>query len=282
MAGDTQSGTDTPIELARYLARIGLAGPCPPTLDTLHALTAAHAQAIPFENIDVLLGRPIHLEPAALFDKLVSDRRGGYCFEQNGLLLAVLQQLGFDVRPLGARVRLNQPDRRVPTPRTHMLLEVRVDGSAWITDVGVGTGSLTRALRLQPDVEQPTPHDTRRLQREAGRWYHQLRHHQAWVDVYEFTEDELPFIDRKVGNWYTSTHPDSTFRHRLTAARAAPDGSRWTLANLQLSQHRHDGSAYNETLGSAPALREALDQHFGIHLPPADAAALFERIHPGP
>lgn len=278
MAGDTQSGTGTPIELARYLARIGLAGPCPPTPETLHALTAAHAQAIPFENIDVLLGRAIRLEPAALFDKLVRHRRGGYCFEQNGLLLAVLQQLGFDVRPLGARVRLGQPDRRVPTQRTHMLLEVRVDGVAWITDVGVGAASLTCALRLQPDVEQPTPHETRRLQREAGRWYHQIRRAGAWIDVYEFTEEELPLIDRQVGNWYTSTHPDSVFRRRLTIARAAPDGVRWTLANLHLSQHQNDGSEQRETLGSVPALREVLDRHFGIDLPPEDVAALFGRV----
>ena len=78
------------IELDRYFERIGYPGPRTPTLNVLHALTAAHSQAIPFENIDVLLGRPIRLEPQALQQKMVAERRGGYCFEQNGLLLAVL------------------------------------------------------------------------------------------------------------------------------------------------------------------------------------------------
>lgn len=282
MAGDLHApATDAPLDLARYLARIDLASASPPTLATLHALTAAHAQAIAFENIDVLLGRPIRIEPAALFDKLVLRRRGGYCFEHNGLLLAVLRQLGFDARPLGGRVRLGQPDRAIPTPRTHMLVEVRVDGARWITDVGVGAASLTRALRLQPDVDQQTPHDTRRLQHERGRWYHQLRRGDAWIDVYEFTEEELPFIDRKVGNWYTSTHPDSVFRQRLSAARAAADGSRWTLANLHLVHHLRDGREQRATLDSAPALHDVLRQHFGIDLPLADAVALFERVRSG-
>ncbi|HMN21299.1 MAG TPA: arylamine N-acetyltransferase [Ottowia sp.] len=282
MAGEPQAGDGAaPIDLARYLARIGLAGPCPPTLGTLHALTAAHAETIPFENLDVLLERPIELAPEVLFDKLVRRRRGGYCFEQNGLLLAVLQQLGFDVRPLGGRVRLGQPDRRVPTQRTHMLLQIRIDGQAWITDVGVGTASLTHALRLQADVEQRTPHDTRRLQHEAGRWYHQIRRAGAWVDVYEFTEEELPLIDRKVGNWYTSTHPDSVFRQRLMASRAAADGSRWSLANLRLSRHLNDGSEEHQTLASAQALGQALEQHFALTLPAADVSALFERIGSG-
>lgn len=100
------------IDLDRYLARIGCPGPHAPTLDSLQAITAAQVQGIPFENIDVRLGRPIPLEPEAVFDKLVTRGRGGYCYEQNGLLLAALRQLGFEVRPLGGRVRLAQPDRR--------------------------------------------------------------------------------------------------------------------------------------------------------------------------
>lgn len=270
-----------PIDLQRYFERIGYQGSQTPAVETLAGLMLAHVQSIPFENLDVLLGRPIGLEPEALFRKLVLQRRGGYCFEHNGLLLAVLRQLGFDARPLGGRVRLGQPDRAIPTPRTHMLVEVRVDGARWITDVGVGAASLTRALRLQPDVDQQTPHDTRRLQHERGRWYHQLRRGDAWIDVYEFTEEELPFIDRKVGNWYTSTHPDSVFRQRLSAARAAADGSRWTLANLHLVHHLRDGREQRATLDSAPALHDVLRQHFGIDLPLADAVALFERVRSG-
>src|SRR6185369_9612361 len=129
-----------------YLARIGYSGPRVPTLPVLHALTAAHTQTIPFENLDVLLGRPIDLQPDAIFDKLVRRRRGGYCFEQNGLFLHALEALGFRVRPLSARVRLDRPRDYTP-PRTHMFLRVEIAGESWLTDVGVGGLSLTSALR---------------------------------------------------------------------------------------------------------------------------------------
>src|SRR3954463_2712152 len=135
-----------------YFARIGYPGPRTPTLDVLHAITAAHAQSIPFENLDVLLGRPIELEVESLFRKLVTERRGGYCFEQNGLLLHVLGTLGFDAKPLSARVRLQRPRDFVP-PRTHMFVRVEIDGEVWLTDVGVGGASLTSAIRLHADGE---------------------------------------------------------------------------------------------------------------------------------
>ena len=108
-------------ELNLYFERIGWDGPRPPTpsLEVLHALTAAHTQAIPFENLDVLLGRGIQLGFDAVFDKLVRRRRGGYCFEQNGLFLHVLQALGFAATPLSARVRRDRPRDFIP-PRSGM------------------------------------------------------------------------------------------------------------------------------------------------------------------
>jgi len=106
------------VDLDAYFARTGYTGPRTPTLETLHGLVRAHVQTIPFENLDVLLGKPIDLEPAALMQKLVHDRRGGYCFEQNTLLLEVLTALGFHVRPLSARVRWQRPRDYTPA-RTH-------------------------------------------------------------------------------------------------------------------------------------------------------------------
>src|SRR4051812_14228187 len=107
------------LDLDAYCARIGYDGPRTPTLSTLHAITAAHTRSIPFENLDVLLGCGIDIAPAAIFDKLVARRRGGYCFEQNGLLLAVLEALGFQVAPISARVRWQRPRDFTP-PRTHV------------------------------------------------------------------------------------------------------------------------------------------------------------------
>lgn len=242
-------------------------GPHASDLDTLHGITRAHAQAIPFENVDVLLGRRIELAPDALYRKLVVAQRGGYCFEQNGLLLEVLTRLGFDVHPLSARVRVGTTYRSVDLPRTHLLLKVRINDAYWITDVGVGAASLTRALRLKASVEQVTPHDRRRLQHVAHKWYHQILRGGDWQDVYEFTGEEMPLIDRMVGNWYTSTHPDSKFRKNLTAALAQPDGGRVTLHNHTLTQYDTHGRVEHTDLSKPQELLAALRAHFGIDLP---------------
>jgi N-hydroxyarylamine O-acetyltransferase len=249
-----------------YLARIGYSGPRVPTLPVLHALTAAHSQTIPFENLDVLLGRPIDLQPDAIFDKLVEGRRGGYCFEQNGLFLHALEALGFRVRPLSARVRIDRPRDYTP-PRTHMFLRVEVADESWLTDVGVGALSLTAALRLAADGVQETPHGHRRIVREGDRWFHQARFGDTWTDVYEFTGEEMPPIDRLVANWFTSAHPESHFRNRLIVARAAPDGRRITLLNRELKLRDRHGVATTQVIDSADALRDALAQHFGLHFP---------------
>jgi len=254
-------------DLGAYLARIGYTGPREPTLDVLHALTAAHAQAIPFENLDVLLGRGIELGPDAVFDKLVRRRRGGYCFEQNGLFLEALTALGFHAVPLSARVRIDRP-RDVLPPRTHLFLRVEVAGESWLTDVGVGALSLTRALRFAVDDEQATPHEPRRIVRLEGRWFHQARLGDAWSDVYEFTGEEMPPIDRELANWFTSTHPQSHFLGRLIVARAATGGRRITLQNGELKVRERDGRATVQTILSPEELLIVLAERFGLHFPP--------------
>ncbi len=256
-----------PSALDRYFARIGYAGPRQANLAALHALTAAHTQSIPFENLDVLLGRGIDIHDDAIFDKLVERRRGGYCFEQNGLLLCVLRELGFEVTPLSARVRLDRPRDDTP-PRTHMFLRVELDGQAWFTDVGVGGASLTSAIRFEPGLEQSTPHETRRIVHEHGRLFHQVRFGAQWADVYEFTGEAMPFIDREVGNWYTSTHPQSHFRNRLIVARAAERGRRFTVLNDTLKIREHDGHAAVHPIESADRLLALLAERFGLHFPP--------------
>lgn len=270
------------LDLDGYLARIGYAGARTPTLDVLHALTLAHAQAIPFENLDVLLDRPIELAPAALYAQLVTRRRGGYCFQQNGLLLEVLQQLGFTVRPLRAAVRVGLPDRAADAGHTHLALEVTIDGEAWLTDVGVGAASLTHALRLVADIEQATPHDLRRFQRADGKWYHQVLRAGAWADVYEFDGGTMRPRDCSIANWYTSTHPDSKFRRELFAARALPDGQRVTLHNAELTLRAPDGVADTRMLAGAMQLGDALHAQFGIDLEPAALAALHARLPVAP
>lgn len=254
------------LDLDAYFDRIGYQGSRVPSLPLLHAVTRAHTSTIPFENLDVLLGRRIDLHPAALVRKLVLERRGGYCFEQNGLLLAVLSELGFRVAPLSARVRIDQPRDFIP-PRTHMFVRVELDGESWLTDVGVGALSLTQALRLDTAEAQQTPHEPRRIVREGGRLYHQVELGGTWSDVYEFTLEEMPLIDREVGNWFTSAHPASHFKNRLIVARAADDGRRITLLDDQLKLRARNGRADVTTLATPEALLGALADHFGLRFP---------------
>lgn len=253
------------LDLEAYFVRIGYRGASTPTLDTLNGIVQAHIQAIPFENLDVLLGVPIRLEPEAIEAKLVHARRGGYCFEQNTLLLQVLEQLGYRVQPLSARVRQGRPRDFTPA-RTHLLVRVELEES-WLVDVGVGTMSIGCALRLDEHGPQDTPHETRRLLRENDRIYHQVRFGADWLDVAELTLEEMPVIDRIVANWYTSTHPDSHFKHRLLVARALPEGRRTTILNRDYTIRERDGTADERKIASPDELLAILDAQFGIALP---------------
>ena len=253
-------------DLDAYFARIGYAGPREATLAVLHAITLHHTTSIPFENLDVLLGRGISLAPEAIFQKLVSDRRGGYCFEQNNLLLLVLRALGYRVTPIGARVRW-QLARSVTPARTHLFLRVHLAEGDWLTDVGMGGASLTGAIPLEFDRELPTPHETRRLVREHGRLFHQLWTGSAWTDCCEFTLDEVFPIDCEVANWWTSASPASHFKSNITAARAGRDGTRKGIRMGEFTHRRGADILHREPLTSAPRLLELLVEHFDLPFP---------------
>ena len=260
-------------DLDAYFARIRYTGARTPTLPTLHAIAFHHVQHIPFENLDVLLGQGIDLDPARVEAKLVHARRGGYCFEQNTHLMYVLRAIGFEVQPISGRVRVDRPRDFTP-PRTHVFLRVELDGESWLVDAGVGGLSPTSALRLAYDVEQATPHEPRRLAREGrgvetvregGLIFHQAFFADRWNDVCEFTLEAMPEIDRVIANWYTSTHPASRFKERLLVARATPQG-RLTLLNRAFTR-REEGSAETRLLASPSELLDVLAEEFGLHFP---------------
>ena len=254
------------LDLSAYFARTGYTGPRTPTLDVLHAVTAHHAASIPFENLDVLLGRGINIEPAAIERKLVGEKRGGYCFEQNHLMLLALLALGFRASPLSARVRWQRPRDFTP-PRTHLFVRVELDGETWLTDVGIGGLSLTSAIRLHHEGEQPTPHEPRRIVREDGRCFHQVRLDADWHDVCEFTGEEMPAIDRELANWWTSTNPNSKFRQNLMVARAGMDGTRRNILNCEFTLRHGDGQMEKREIATPEELLEVLARDFGLHLP---------------
>lgn len=271
-------GTD--LELHAYLKRIGLDGNahaadlCSPNgVGALARLQMAHVCMIPFENADVLLHptRGLPIDQASVYRKIVLGRRGGYCFEQNGLMLWALERLGFDARPLAGRVRWHAARDQLP-PRSHLFCRVEVGGVPYLVDVGVGAASPTSPLRMDTESEQSTPHDMRRIVRgegtHAGSWFHQVLHGGAWRDVCEFTGEPMPPIDRELANWWTSTSPASRFRQGLMVAIARPDGTRISMMNRELSHRDWRGGAVctieERTIASREDMHDVLDRVFGI------------------
>ncbi|MBM9589760.1 arylamine N-acetyltransferase [Leptospira sp. 201903075] len=252
--------------LDAYFDRIGYKGTRIPSLDLLNHITLAHVQSIPFENLDILLGKNININLDSIFEKLIIQRRGGYCFEQNGLLLYILKKLGFEVAPISARVRLDK-SRDFTPPRTHVFLRIELSGNSWLTDVGVGGVSLTSAIQLIPNIEQKTNHETRRILSENDRFFHQVLFPSGWVDVCEFTLEEMPEIDRELANWFTSAHPKSHFKDRLIVAQAGKDGQRHTLVNRELSERDKNGVAHKLIIKSPEELLVTLKEKFNLFFP---------------
>jgi len=253
------------LDLAAYFARIGYTGPREPTLAVLRALQLQHMIAVPFENLDVLLGRHISIEPSAIQKKIIHDKRGGYCFEQNSLFRDVLRAVGFIVTPLLARVRWQVPaDYR--TPLTHMVLRVEAEGRSWLVDVGMGGVCITGPLAFDTEAEQSTPHEPRRLLNRAGTTLHQLRSGNDWMDVFEFTQAEPAPMDFELGNWYSCTHPRAKFMNNLVVTRVERD-RRVIIFNCDFTLRHPDGRAETKNIGSPDELLELLAKQFHLKFP---------------
>jgi N-hydroxyarylamine O-acetyltransferase len=251
-------------DFAGYFDRIGYSGPYEPSLVALRGVVAGHAAVIPFENIDVLLRRPIRLDLASLLDKLVHRRRGGYCFEHNTLLMAALRALGFAVEGLGARVVWLRDDDEVP-PRTHMLLRVALPEGPCLADVGFGGLTLTAPLRLAAGEEQATPHEMHRLVPIGNELRLEARLGGRWTGLYRFSPEPLFPIDYEVANWFTATYPEGLFTDNLLMAR--PDAERrYALFNNEFTIHWLDGRQERRTLVGAAELGELLLRHFHLRL----------------
>ena len=253
------------IDLDAYLRRIGWDRPVVPDLATLRGLAVAHVAAIPFANLNPLLGLPVKLDLSALQHKLVHDGRGGYCFEQNLLFEAVLRTIGFEVTGLIARVLWGHPDDAI-TPQTHMLLHVRLDGEIWLADVGFGGHVLSGALRLQSDIEQATGHEPFRLLRRDAEWRMQSREHEEWRTLYRFELRPTPLVDYVVANHYVSTHPASRFVSNLMLGRT-PTDRRLSLFNREFTVRRMGHEPEHRVLRDVAELRQVVEQEFLLRIP---------------
>lgn len=257
-------------QLDAYFARIGFDGTARADLPTLAAVQRAHRLAIAFENLDIPLGRGIDLAPDAVFDKLVTRRRGGYCFEQNALFLRVLRAIGFEARPLLGRVWLMTDET---PPRTHTLNLVRLDGADWTVDVGFG-GSFTPPLPLVHDrpVETVDGARHRLLQDSVHGWMLERDSGPGWARQYSFTLEEVWPADLEIGNHWTSTRPGTRFTTLRIASRTLPDGYA-SLVDRTLTVSRM-GEPDAREIADADAYRQALGDIFGLELSTNEIAAL--------
>ena len=244
-----------------YLQRIRFSGSTDVSLDTLARLHYAHFHTIPFENFDILLGRGIDLDPQAVFKKLVRKKRGGYCFELNGLFLQALLALGFKARALLARVHLTG----TPSGRGHQLELVSIDARYWLVDVGFGMNSPRGPIPMEWGWSDRMGERTIRLT-DGGHFGTMLQtlEEGEWKDLYSFDLGYVFPADIAYGNHYTSTHPDTFFTYSRVAGLPCPEGG-ITLLDRTL-KITTNGREEVQTLPDSPAYIDALKEHFSIEL----------------
>jgi N-hydroxyarylamine O-acetyltransferase len=273
--------SDNAFDVQAYLDRIGHHGPHEPTLAVLRSIVAHHTATIPFENIDVLLGRAVRLDLPTLSAKIVRGQRGGYCFEHNSLLLAALSAVGFKVTGLMGRVVRGGPVTAA-TPRTHMLLSVDLPEGPHLADVGYGNLTATAPLALRPGIAQPTGHEDYRLvpladelvlEARLDELVLEARLDETWQPLYRFPlQPQFP-IDFEVGNWFTSTVPGGRFRENLVVARPAP-GRRYTLFNRRFSIRSLAGETEYRDIRGVEAYGAVLREYFDLAMDAADLEAI--------
>ncbi len=214
------------LDLNAYFERVDYRGTAEPNLEVLQDLVTAHTRTIPFENLDPLMGVPVDdLSPEALIDKLVHRRRGGYCYEQNGLMGYVLAELGFRVRRLAGRVLWMLPPGAPVGAQTHTVLVVTFPCAprSYLVDVGFGGQTPASPIRLETGSVQQTTHEPYRLEDRGDGLVLQAQFRGEWKPLYEFSTRTEPDIDLKVGSWFVSTHPSSQFVTNLMAALVTDD-----------------------------------------------------------
>lgn len=251
--------------ISSYLKYIGFLTTPRVDLDTLKQLHILHTLKIPFENLNPFLDMPVNLELPDLVQKMVQNKRGGYCFEQNNLLLNALREIGFKAKGLGARVLYNQ-DENLITRQSHMLIAVEIDQATYLADVGFGGLTLTTPILFQTGLEQATTHEMFRVEPMGEDYKLQAKVKGVWKTLYRFDLQEQYGPDYGVINYYLSTHPESPLKTGLIAAKPTNEG-RVALKNNQLTTYNKVGEAEITLLANESELKGVLENVFHIQLP---------------
>lgn len=253
----------TAIDIDAYLERIHWRGGTGATFETLAGLLRAHMTHIPFENLDVLLGRGVRLDLGSVQDKLVRARRGGYCFEHGTLFAAVLERLGFAPVRHTARVTVVVP--RSESPRAHMILTVTIAEGTFVLDPGFGALAPRVPVPLKEGVQVGVDNEKHWLARDGNYWLLRTQTNDKIVDCWASPLERDNLIDFELGNHYTSTHPASPFVNRIMLRALTSDG-RVGLMNRDLTIWRKE-ECESIQLADRKALRALLVEYFGFDLP---------------
>jgi N-hydroxyarylamine O-acetyltransferase len=249
------------VNVSSYLSRIGYAGSTDPNAETLRALHLAHMRTVPFENLDISLGREILCDEQRFLHKIIDLHRGGFCYELNGAWAALLRELGFAVTLLSARV--SREDGSASPEFDHLALRVDLD-EPWLADVGFGD-SFLEPLRLKPDAEQEQSTGRFRIVQVGDVMIVQrVLSEEFWKSLYRFTLTPRDLSDFAPRCHFQQTSPESHFTRQRICTLPTADG-RITLSDLKFI--RTTGERREERLlRSEDEWRSALADLFGVRL----------------
>ena len=254
----------------RYLASVDIE-PGPPSLSLLNRIVKRHLELFPFASVGPQLGDPLPLDPESLFDRIVIRRRGGYCFEQNGLMFELLSELGFEVTLVLARV-LHDPASHPPL--THRFTMVDLDHGRFLVDVGFGASCPPYAVRFDPS--DPGDGTYRIVEHERGEFHVEFDKAGEYVSLYRFDDVRYGDADCELGHFYSHRHPEAAFVNNLVASRIL-DGEIRSLRNLELRVYG-DGDERIIDVADAMQLHRLLTDMFDIDVSRAEAEQLFAQV----
>ena len=250
------------MDISAYFDRIGYTGTSQPTLENLAAILRLHLETVPFENLDCYpRGKALSNDPEVLFDKVVCRRRGGVCFELNGLFYALLKAMGYDCHAVAVRL----PFTGGPAPISHEAVVATIGGRQYYCDVGFGGPGPKGLLPLDADPVQTIDGQDFRVQRCGIHVSINRMQDGVWMPTIRYAD--LPCIWQDfTGPLYYFTHnPDSYFVTQRIVNLCLPDGGSLALTNNQFTVRRN-GQVNRVLLESEEEVSNILRQEFGISL----------------